>query len=232
VHTTSAAVHEAQCTEAIQQALVDKGLPPQEHIVDSAYIDAELLVTSQQQQGITLIGPTRPNTSWQAQEEDAYDVDQFDIDWAHQQVRCPQGKVSSGWKNTTDYTGQPMILVYFRQQDCAHCVVRERCTRSATERRLRFRPQAQYEALQAARQRYASEEGRLLYNRRAGIEGTLSQGVRAFDLRQTRYWGLAKTHLQHIATAAAINLDRLVAWLEEVPRALTRTSRFAALAPA
>ena len=38
--------------------------------------------------------------------------------------------------------------------------------------------------------------------------------------------------LQHIATAAAINLNRLVAWLEEVPRAMTRTSRFAALAPA
>jgi transposase len=45
-------------------------------------------------------------------------------------------------------------------------------------------------------------------------------------------YGIVKTHLQHIATAAAINLDRLVTWLEEVPRALTRTSRFAALAPA
>jgi hypothetical protein len=34
-----------------------------------------------------------------------------------------------------------------------------------------------------------------------------------------------------VATAAAINIDRLVAWLEERPRATTRTSRFAALAP-
>ena len=41
------------------------------------------------------------------------------------------------------------------------------------------------------------------------MEGTLSQGVRALGLRQSRYWGLAKTHLQHLATAAAINLDRL-----------------------
>ena len=68
--------------------------------------------------------------------------------------------------------------------------------------------------------------------RRAGIEGTLSQGVRAFGLRHTRYRGTAKTHLQHIATAAAINIDRIVAWLDERPRAQTRTSRFAALAPA
>jgi hypothetical protein len=43
---------------------------------------------------------------------------------------------------------------------------------------------------------------------------------------------MAKTHLQHVAIAAAINLDRLVAWLDARPRATTRTSRFAALAPA
>ena len=56
--------------------------------------------------------------------------------------------------------------------------------------------------------------------------------MRAFGLRRTRYAGLAKTHLQHVATAAAINIDRIVAWLDERPRAQTRLSRFAALAPA
>jgi len=43
---------------------------------------------------------------------------------------------------------------------------------------------------------------------------------------------MAKTHVQHVAIAAALNIDRLVAWREERPRATTRTSRFAALAPA
>ena len=98
-------------------------------------------------------------------------------------------------------------------------------------RRLRLPPHAQYEALQAARAWYASDEGTQCYKRRAGVEGTLSQGVRAFGLRRTRYRGLEKTHVQHVATAAAINIDRIVAWLEERPRATTRTSRFAALAP-
>ena len=92
-------------------------------------------------------------------------------------------------------------------------------------------PQDQYEALQAAQTWSASAEGQQLYQRRAGVEGTLSQGVRAFGLRRTRYWGLAKTHVQHVAIAAAINIDRLVAWLDERPRAMTRLSRFAALAP-
>jgi len=97
---------------------------------------------------------------------------------------------------------------------------------------MRLPPQDQYEAVAAAQTWSASEEGQQLYKRRAGVEGTLSQGVRAFGLRRTRYWGLAKTHVQHVAIAAAINIDRLVAWLDERPRAMTRLSRFAALAPA
>jgi transposase len=111
--------------------------------------------------------------------------------------------------------------------------MRAGCTRAKhTGRRLRLPPQEQYEALQAAQTWYASEEGQQLYHQRAGVEGTLSQGVRAFGLRRTRYWGVAKTHVQHVAIAAAINIDRIVAWLDERPRAKTRTSRFAALAPA
>ena len=88
----------------------------------------------------------------------------------------------------------------------------------------------EYEALRAARGRLATKEGRRAYARRAGIEGTLSQGVRAFGLRRSRYRGLARTHLQHVATAAAIDLARLGDWFRAIPRAATRTSRFAALA--
>lgn len=75
-----------------------------------------------------------------------------------------------------------------------------------------------------------SEEGRQLYAKRAGIEGTLSQGVRVCGLRRSRYIGLTKTHLQQVASAAALNLDRLAAWFMHRPRAQTRVSRFAALA--
>ena len=45
------------------------------------------------------------------------------------------------------------------------------------------------------------------------MEGTLSQGVRRFGLRQCRYIGLAKARLPHVATAAAINVYRLSDWL-------------------
>jgi hypothetical protein len=45
-------------------------------------------------------------------------------------------------------------------------------------------------------------------------------------LRRTRYWGLAKTHLQHLATAAAMDLVRVSQWLANVPLAKTRKSAF------
>ena len=94
VHTTTAAVDEAMCTEAIHQALVDKHLAPGEHWVDAAYIDAALLVRSQEDHGITLRGPARPNPTWQAKVAGAYTVADFRVDWEHQQVQCPQGKTS------------------------------------------------------------------------------------------------------------------------------------------
>jgi len=231
VETTRATVHEARCTAPIQAALTEKGLPPSEHLVDSSYVDAELLVSSRDDYGITLVGPTRKNTSWQTKVEGAYDIDQFEMDWEGRQVRCPQGKVSSSWSERVDPTGSPYIGVKFRKADCGPCSVRPLCTRSKQKvRQLKLQPRAQYEALKEARVRHASKEGQQRYALRAGIEGTISQGVRAFGLRRTRYRGQAKTHLQHVATAAAINLERIWAWLEGVPHATTRTSRFAALA--
>jgi len=233
VHTTPATVHEAQCTVPIQQALIEKEMPPRDHFVDAAYISSELLVASRDDQGIALRGPTRPSQGWQTQVEGAYTVDQFIIDFDKKQVRCPQGHVSAAWWEHGGGRGSRPIIVEFDKHTCGTCPVRASCTRAKhTGRRLRLPPQEQYEALQAAQTWSASEEGQQLYKRRAGVEGTLSQGVRAFGLRRTRYWGVAKTHLQHVAIAAAINIDRIVAWLDARPRAMTRISRFAALAPA
>ena len=69
------------------------------------------------------------------------------------------------------------------------------------------------------------------YRVRAGIEGTLPQGVRAFGMRRSRCIGLAKTSLQQACTGAAINVLRAVRRVEGRPRAKTRVTRFAALAP-
>jgi transposase len=231
--TTTATVHEARCTAAIHEARAGKGLVPGEHLVDAAYVDAGLLVRGREELDIELVGPPRPNPSWQTKIEGGHTIDRFEVDWGKERVRCPQGKLSSAWSRQIDHAGMPYVSVMFRKADCAACSARPLCTRAKHRaRHLKLQPRAEHEALKAARARLATREGRRCYARRAGIEGTLSQGVRAFGLRRSRYRGLAKTHLQHVATAAAINLERLAAWFRAVPRAATRTSRFAALATA
>ena len=65
--------------------------------------------------------------------------------------------------------------------------------------------------------------------RRAGIEGTLSKAVRTNGLRRSRYIGVAKTHLQQVLTAAAINLGRIADWIAENKPAQTRKSAFVRL---
>lgn len=87
-------------------------------------------------------------------------------------------------------------------------------------------------ALAFARQEQQQLDFKERYNKRAGVEGTISQTVCALDMRRSRYIGLAKTHLQHVLTATAINLIRAGNWLEETPFAKTRRSPFMALRPA
>jgi transposase len=104
--------------------------------------------------------------------------------------------------------------------------VRAQCTQSR-QRTLTVRRREAYVALEAARQREQTKEFAELYAQRAGIEGVHAQGVRCMGLRRSRYIGEPRTHLQHVATAAAINVSRLVDWLTGVPPHCTPLSHFA-----
>lgn len=230
VETTPASTNEVEMIAPIHQALQEKNLLPSEHLVDAGYVDTENLVSSDSKYGVDLCGPAQPDPSWQSKDESAFDIACFVIDWEAQQVICPQGKVSRSWYTRTEH-GLPVIQVRFSTTDCTGCAARSQCTRAKTSARvLTFKPKVQYEALEAARQRQKTQAFKERYKTRAGVEGTISQGTRAFGLRRSRYVGLPKTHLQHIATAAAINLTRAVAHLMEHSKAPTRVSHFAALA--
>ena len=170
--------------------------------------------------------------SWQAKAGQGFDAASFTIDWEQKQATCPQGKTSALWDESRAPYGLEIVHIYFHQKDCAICPVRDDCTRTKSQRRgITVHAHLYHEALPAARARQETEAFKEQYKTRAGVEGTTSEAVRIEDLRRARYRGLAKTRLQHLATAAAINLRRLGAWLLERPRAKTRTSAFMALAP-
>ncbi len=121
----------------------------------------------------------------------------------------------------------------FSRTDCGACADRALCTPSKDARRsIYFHQRPEYEALNAARAWMDDPAWRRRYRVRAGIESTLSQGVRAFGMRRSRYVGLAKTGLQQVCTAAAMNVSRTVNWLDGRPWAKTPVMRFAALAQA
>jgi transposase len=233
VETTAATTPDVLQTAPSETALANKGLLPRQHLVDSGYVSGDELFTSQERHRIDLVGPLRSDGKWQAKAGQGYDLAHFRLDWEAQTATCPQGRLSRQWKPTRTPAGQPTIHIEFDRADCTPCPVRACCTKAKREpREITVRTRERHEAMQRARQRQTTDEFKAAYATRAGIEGTLSQGIRAFGLREARYYGPGKGHLQHIVTAVAINLVRIDAWLREVPLATTRRSRFAALAPA
>lgn len=230
VETTSATTNDVEMTSTIHQSLSQKQLLPQEHLLDSGYIDAENIVTSANEHQVELVGRVLGDNSWQKKSDEGFDLSCFEIDWQQQQAICPLGQTSRSWRCLQDDSDNQVVEVRFHQSVCAVCEQRGCCTKSAKAPRvLKLRPMAQHQALQTARTKQTTVDFQAQYAPRAGIEGTISQGVRVNDLRRSRYIGLAKTHLQHLATAAAINLSRLSNWFQGIPLAPTRTSRFAAL---
>ena len=231
VETTVATTQDPTVLPSIHQALAEKEILPQQHLVDLGYTSAQLIASSQRDYQIDLFGPVALNAKWQAKEEAGFDMSQFRVNWKRKAVYCPQGRRSRVWRNSHDSYDKPVIRVEFRKRHCSACPVRQKCTRAKIRPRgLTLMVREDHEALTNARIRQTTAEFKKEYSKRSGIEGTISQGVRSFHLRQCRYIGLAKTRLQHILTAAAINLERIYAWLEGVPLAQTRISHLEKMA--
>jgi transposase len=132
------------------------------------------------------------------------------------------------WLEAKTETAKPVVKIKFSTKDCQICPFRSACTKTKIARRtLTILPKEQFEMQRVAREREKTREYKLEYRRRSGIEGTISQAVRGFGVRRSRYIGAAKTQLQNVMTATAVNFVRLNSWLNEVPIAKTRKPLFA-----
>src|SRR3982751_3017135 len=230
VETTAAPTGDGEVIPLIHETLKDQDLLPDRHLVDTGYVEAELLVESKRDYGVDLYGPARGDQKRQAREAKGFAADQFQVNGGQQQVNCPQGCTSQSWTPAQDRSGNPVIKIKFASSDGRVCPSLRDCTHTSRPRRtITIHPQPEHEALRAARQRQSEPEFVEQYGKRAGIEGTISQGVRAFGLRRARYLGQAKTHLEHILIATSMNLVRIGQWLAGELPAQTRQSRFVAL---
>ena len=228
VETTAAPVADGDVLETITYVLAADDLPAV-HLTDTGYVDAKRLLSSRTRYDVDLLERARRLSPPRAREQRLCRAG------LHHRLEAAAGDLPGRADQcqlvpdagTQGQTGNPGQLRQFACKSCPHrldCIDADGVRRTLT---LQM-PELQI-ALQAARHREKTAEFREQYGKRAGIEGTISQGVRAFDLRHSRYIGSAKTHLQHLLIAAAIDLSRIYCWLVGEPRAQTRQSAFTAL---
>ena len=189
------------------------------------FLSTALVVGEKRDHGVDLVGPARRDQRRQAREGKGFAAEHFQIDWDGRHMTCPAGHESSSWTEVEDHRGRPLVKVKFSSRDCKVCEFYEDCTKQ-TRRTVTLQARESHEALVAWREREGTEAFGALYAKRAGIEGTVSLGVRACGMRRSRYAGLGKTRLGHLATGSAVNLARVADWLGGRPRATTRLARF------
>jgi transposase len=227
VVTTEATVPDSAMTTPVHQDLAGKVLLPAEHLVDSGYPSAELIVNAARVFGITLVSPMLLDTSAQARAGAGYDKAAFAIDFDARQATCPQGIASSSWSPCRQRQDEA-IVVSWPKNACMPCPARQLCT-SGRRRQITVRPRELHEALASARAEQTSAQWKARYAARAGVEGTMRQATHVTGIRRARYLGLPKTQLEHNIAAAAINMIRMDAYWTGHPLDRTRSSHLARL---
>jgi transposase len=217
---TAATVQDVEETMPLLRDLQARDLVPEVRLVDSGYVSGEVLA-NHAEVGIELLGPLKQEGGWQ--HETGYGVSAFQVDWQKQQARCPQGHLSQNWCPGRHTRGEEVIRVSFSAATCHACPVKELCTKREKNkgRILTLSPQPVHEARERRRAEQRATPFQNRYALRAGIEGSLSEGIRRHGLRRARYRGQSKTQLQAIAIAAAINLVRIRQMLQRTQLGLS-----------
>jgi len=225
VLTTVSTTPDNSATAPIHQDLTARGLAPAEHYLDSGYPSMPTLVAARREHGITMITPLLGDSSRQARTANGYSRDKFVIDYGTRTAICPQGQTSAHW-NPQVRDGIEKIHIAFPQRACWTCDAQPACTSSkARQRRITVYPREIHELQQATRAAQNATDWRRLYQRRAGIEGTMNQAANSIGLRKTRYRGRKKVELEHYLGATAINITRLDAYFTHRPLDRIHTSR-------
>jgi transposase len=208
VVTTPAPQQDVGVVDAIHAGLAEQRMTPAEHLFDSGYVTPETVHRASTVHGITIVGPVRQDP--RAVERPGFAKEDFHVDWRAETVTCPQGTVSPQWKPTMA-DGKPRLSVLFRRADCRACTARQKCTGNVDGkgRHLLLLPEPLQEIQNRTRSLQQTPEWKRRYALRAGCEATVSETVHAHGLRHCRYRGLAKTHVQHVLTAAGTNIVRL-----------------------
>jgi len=204
---TLATAHDGQELDKIQARLEAQDTLPSSQYADQIYISGKNIAESRKR-GIDLKGKALADTSGPK----GFRQTDFQIDEVKREAVCPAGEKATVWGERFAKNGEPaMRQVLFSGHQCQACRFFGQCTKSLQGRRLELHPYR--EVLEERRAEAETEDYREEIKVRAGVEGTVSELVRAHGLRRARYRGLGKVRPQGLFTAAAVNLKRAMRWL-------------------
>ena len=187
--------------EALKRQQQQHGIKPPAIYADAGYVTESTLAQAEQN-GMELLGPTRPDPH-----KGPYNADGFTVDVANQRAVCPQGKTSTQCSQIKDrYMGSEYYRLQWGSQ-CDSCPVQKQCTRAKSGRRILVVGLRHDLVAERRKEMKQAEFCRSMYPRN-GIEGTHSELVRGHGLRQTKYRGLKRVSLSHYFMAAACNVKR------------------------
>ena len=199
-----------------QVASEQKGMgleSPSALYVDGAYVSSEALRDAQDE-GRELRGPAPASPD----RGKVFTVEVFDVHVEERYAVCPNGQRSSNCSRLEEQaSGKVVYRIEWSNTVCGACPLQAQCVSAGQDHRT-FVVGELHSLLQERRREMHTEAFKHDMHKRNGIEGTQSELVRGYGLRQARYRGFAKVRLQNYLIGAACNLRRLfrrLAWLTE-----------------
>jgi len=205
VATTAVTTTDEAMTETIHADLEQTDLTPRQHLLDSGYITAPILVSSQQQYGIEVIGPARVDVKWQANTEQGIDASQFAIDWERQQAVCPEGERSISWTPAIDVENPPLVPHAIRESALLFLEASLSCQQIFEKQGAQNFHWLPGQSSQKARERRTSREAISSEKRHEGIGKGMQVLVEGFQCTFGTY-GVPEEHghqVNHVVVAQA-----------------------------
>ena len=199
--------------------------PPAALYVDGAYVSSEALRQAKAD-GRELLGPAPASPN----RDKVFTIEAFDVHVGERYAICPAAQRSSNCSRLEEQsTGKVGYRIEWSKTVCWTCPQREGCVSAGQDHRTIVVGEL-HALLQARRREMQTEAFKQDMHKRNGIEGTQSELVRGYGLRQARYRGFAKVRLQNYLIGAACNLRRLfrrIQWLMEPTKACAVAPVFA-----
>lgn len=200
--TQEATASDKSALQSVEQELAKNGQPlPEQLYVDAGYTSGKE-IDRHESEGRHLAGPVQPAPK----HGNRFSAEDFDIDIENRKAVCPTGKQNTQCSRL-DEKERGIMYRFEWTTACHDCPMRHKCV-GKRHRHRTLTVSEHHMHLQARRRAMKTEVFWRDMEHRNGIEGTISELARGYDLRRSRYRGQAKTRLQTLMIGAACNLKR------------------------